>query len=642
MNMIDNHLYSAAARPYQSKMHTTKVGAFPEAPLSEIDTHLKHERRFSAYLKRALKIISPDLKEVSFAIALFDPDGYLLKVYGNESVVDFLEKSGIIKYTVWGMEDLGPNAVTVGLATKQALFSVGEENHHLLLKSCAIYFAPAFLNEYTPPFSLKDYGGIAIIVPAANHKTDYLTLATSLSHDIILNMHFVQTAHYLFEQTGRSVLVCDLKMSDGCIAITYCSPSLFQLFNIPYQDVEFQPLTDFFDPLPANEEFWEIVKDLTRATTDRELPLSIRGIIHHCILSSIPYCQPTLNTEGNNLFITTRQQVVSDVTKKLGTNTVLGFRDIIGSSPSLMSAKSMAQQIANLKSNVMILGESGAGKDVFAQAIHNSSIRSSKPFIVVNCAALPRELIASELFGYDGGAFTGAKKQGNIGKFELANEGTLFLDEIGDLPLDIQATLLRAVEQKQFMRIGSNKVINVDIRIISATNANIADMIANRQFREDLFYRLSTMQIDLPPLRDRENDIILLAEHFIKIICQRIERSSPMYLSDEAKELLLTMPWKGNARELQNLIERVVQLYSESLILPTHILACSSSQYSHVRREKPAVQLPRQILRKNASLTQAEILAALDECNGSRTLAADYLGISRRTLYRYIDRFGIW
>ena len=196
----------------------------------------------------------------------------------------------------------------------------------------------------------------------------------------------------------------------------------------------------------------------------------------------------------------------------------------------------MAKAVAKSESNVLILGESGVGKDIFAQAIHNASDRRDKPFLALNCAALPRDLIASELFGYEGGAFTGAKKNGNIGKFQLADTGTIFLDEIGDMPLDLQATLLRVIEQKKFMRVGSSSITNVDVRIIAATNANIQKLIDQKKFRADLYYRLSTLQFTIPPLRERGSDIILLAEYFIQAVSRRINKPNVMTLSNEAKD----------------------------------------------------------------------------------------------------------
>ena len=304
------------------------------------------------------------------------------------------------------------------------------------------------------------------------------------------------------------------------------------------------------------------------------------------------------------------------------------FDDIVGDSPQIISALRLARGIARSDSNTLLLGESGVGKDIFAQAIHNASARRDKPFIVLNCAAFPRDLIASELFGYEQGAFTGAKRNGNIGKFELANTGTIFLDEIGEMPLDLQATLLRVIEQKAFMRLGGSTVIHVDVKIIAATNADLIHLVEQKKFRADLYYRLSTLRLNIPPLRDRGNDVILLARHFARVVCHRIQRSVPAELAPDAEQLLLQLPLKGNVRELQNLIEGVIQLNSpageEDSVLPPPPDAPASTI---------GTAPPQQ------SLTREALEHALLINRFNRTDTARYLGVSRRTLYRWMERY---
>lgn len=299
-----------------------------------------------------------------------------------------------------------------------------------------------------------------------------------------------------------------------------------------------------------------------------------------------------------------------------------------------------AKSIAHSDSNVMITGESGVGKDVFAQAIHNASQRRDSPFIVLNCAAYPRDLLASELFGYDGGAYTGAKKTGNLGKFELADTGTIFLDEIGDMPLDLQVMLLRVIEQKNFMRIGSSIVRSVDVKIISATNADLHTMVEKRTFRPDLYFRLCTLNLQLPPLRDRGGDIILLAEHFIDAITARLQMGTRKVLSEEAKELMLRLPWHGNVRELQNVMERVVQLVPSQVITPQDLELCLDFVGTGRTAVTAASPPPARATRAGTS-PREDILRALEENRYNRTMAAAALGISRKTFYRKLEEFQI-
>ena len=263
--------------------------------------------------------------------------------------------------------------------------------------------------------------------------------------------------------------------------------------------------------------------------------------------------------------------------------------------------------------------------------------------MVVNCAALPDPLLDSELFGYDNGAYTGAKKNGNLGKFELADTGTIFLDEIGDMPLDLQVMLLRVIEQKSFMRIGSNVTRNVDVKIISATNADLKTMVEKRTFRPDLYFRLCTLSLRLPPLRERGNDIILLAEYFIDSISARLNRPERKHLSDETKELLLRLPWTGNVRELQNVMERVVQLIPSRIITPQDLSICLDFPLDNI--PLPAVSSATPVhtvsspqharsTSKKSPITRETILQALEDCHYNRTMAAAYLGVSRKTFYR--------
>ena len=246
------------------------------------------------------------------------------------------------------------------------------------------------------------------------------------------------------------------------------------------------------------------------------------------IASTDAFNQPMINAHGVVFYFTTPQKMTAELSRQVANGAIKTFHDIIGENADLKKLIQKAQRMAQTNSNIMILGESGTGKDVFAQAIHNASARRGKPFIALNCGALPRDLVESELFGYETGAFTGARKNGNIGKFELANGGTIFLDEIGEMPLELQAKLLRVTETKQLMRLGSSKNIRVDVRIIAATNANIDDMIAQKLFRADLYYRLSTMKLYLMPLRERRDDIVPLAEHFIRSISRRIDKPNIM------------------------------------------------------------------------------------------------------------------
>jgi transcriptional regulator with PAS, ATPase and Fis domain len=599
-------------------------------------THL----RLYSYLTRNMVTILGPVENSSAVFALFDQDGLLLEYYGNEKAKSDLRADGIKERDLWNMENTGPNAVTLGLAEGRAQVSIGEENKLRPLKNYALYFSPIMLKIATPPHTVINYGGLALIVPAARQNPDYLITVSALTHDLIMTLHFNQTANMLYERSGRGVFSIDTRLQDGKETIVYCSEIIFDFFGIPPFDVDFCPADTLIDPLPKNPEFWALLKEPKRMT-DYAIPLSGQGKKISCIISTDIFDQPLINARGLIFYITTSQHISASVSKRMGNNAVFVFDNIIGQSPVIKSAIQRGKLLAQTDSNIMLLGESGVGKDIFAQAIHNTSGRREKPFIAVNCGAFPRDLIASELFGYAGGAFTGANRQGNIGKFELANGGTIFLDEIGELPLDLQVNLLRIVEQKQLMRIGGNDLINIDVKIISATNADIPLMIEQKRFRADLYYRLSTVRLNIPPLRSRGEDIILLAEYFIRTISERTGCAEIKTLSPASKKLLMELPFQGNVRELQNLIESIVQLYGEPVIETDHIM--ENLSVIHVENTENAQYKPAGFLpaKKHELLNREKIREALEKCGGNRSEAARYLGIARKTLYRNMERLGM-
>lgn len=295
-----------------------------------------------------------------------------------------------------------------------------------------------------------------------------------------------------------------------------------------------------------------------------------------------------------------------------------------------------AHRISGIDSTVLILGETGAGKDVLANYIHRNSLRAAEPLIPVNCSAIPRELMESEFFGYEKGAFTGARATGKQGFFELADKGTLFLDEVGELPLDIQAKLLRVLEDGQFMRVGGTQMVRTDVRIIAATNRNLKQMVAEHKFREDLFYRLNVITLTIPPLRKRTEDIIPLAESFLAQYNRKYGVNRE--LNDAMREQLKNYEWPGNVRELRNIIERFVIIERLDLLerSPAATVADPASQILTMSAEEI---LP---LRQACSLFERRYIEkVLTEQGGSVVRAAEALGVHRSVLYRHMKELGI-
>jgi transcriptional regulator with PAS, ATPase and Fis domain len=262
------------------------------------------------------------------------------------------------------------------------------------------------------------------------------------------------------------------------------------------------------------------------------------------------------------------RQLKSEITKRNKSDDA--FRRIYGHSKKLNDTISLAQRVANTNVAVLIRGESGTGKELFAEAIHSESSRKGKPFVIINCGAIPAALFESELFGYQPGAFTGADRKGRPGKFELAHQGTIFLDEIGELPLDLQVKLLRVLQSKRFYKVGGDDPIEVDVRVISATHRDLEKMIAEGLFREDLYYRINVVSLEIPPLRQRKEDIPELIYLFIREFCLQQNRDL-VQIAPEVMTVLLNYPWPGNIRELRNVVERMVILAEDNMILLDHL-----------------------------------------------------------------------
>ncbi|WEG14867.1 sigma 54-interacting transcriptional regulator [Pullulanibacillus sp. KACC 23026] len=325
------------------------------------------------------------------------------------------------------------------------------------------------------------------------------------------------------------------------------------------------------------------------------------------------------------------------------------FETIIHESEEMTYCKSIARRAARTEATVLITGESGTGKEMFAQAIHNISSHSKGEFVAVNCAAIPENLLESELFGYEEGAFTGAKRGGHKGRFELANGGTLFLDEIGDMPLIMQAKILRVLQEKEFQPVGSNRRVPFTGRVIAATHVNLEASIKNGEFREDLYYRLNVIHLRIPPLRERRQDIPALLSHFLQLFCTRY-RSLPKTFSLRAVEVLMTYDWPGNTREVMNLVEQLVTLVVGPEIqmsdLPERFLTHSSFDYKESIENKGLENINSpinidQLKESQKAFEKNEIMRMLEVCNGNKSEAARRLGIHRTTLYQKLKRLGI-
>lgn len=344
--------------------------------------------------------------------------------------------------------------------------------------------------------------------------------------------------------------------------IDTCNSKFRKLFNIDYdpRNMDISKVLDFF----SNDVFDSLKKSNKHSSTFYSESANVRGIYN---INKIYYKK---DLKGFVIDFVDRKDAIRNY-NKMNTDYRMTVDDIIGESESIIRVKKNALKAAESSSTILITGESGTGKEMFARAIHFHSSRGDRPFITINCAAIPEELLESELFGYEEGAFTGAKKGGKLGMFERANKGTIFLDEIGDMSIHLQAKLLRVLQEKEIQKVGGKSGVKVDVRIISATNKNLPELVENGMFREDLYYRLNVLPIELPSLKERKGDIPLLVDYMVKVYSKKLDKNISG-VSEEVLNMLEEYNWPGNIRELQNVIEFCMNMTSGNIINDINIL----------------------------------------------------------------------
>lgn len=461
----------------------------------------------------------------------------------------------------------------------------------------------------------KVVGALAIL----QDKSDLTHIAQELTD----TQHHVEALENIFESAKQGIIVVD---KNGII--TKINQSYEEIFGVSREELIGLAAVDVIEDTRLHiilktgvAELGTIQKHKGRQIIVNRLPIfkngEIIGAIGEALFKNIHEINTLLERLRNLETQVSRYELALKGTRTPEHT----FDDIIGRSRAIVYAKNLAAKAALTDSNVLILGESGTGKELFAQAIHNVSDRREKPFIAINCAAIPTELLEAELFGYEEGAFTGAKKGGKKGKFELANQGTIFLDEIGDMPLAMQAKMLRALQDRQIEHVGGAEPLATDIRIIAATNKPLQQMVREHTFREDLYYRLNVISIAVPPLRDRRDDIGELAHHLLYKLCKKSQMPLKQF-SPETIGILRGYAWPGNVRELINLLEHLIATVGCQVISPRHL---------------PAMHHPR----KESENECAKIVETLSCAKGNKALAAKLLGIHRSTLYEKLKKYGL-
>lgn len=556
-----------------------------------------------------------------FVVALSDADLCVLKIIGDEEAMDFATKANLREGALWAEELVGTNAGSLAVALNQPMNVYGYEHFCLFSQVAACSCAPIIDQG-------KISGCMGMIAPYNRLSNHTLGMVVASTKHIKYRMAAERVKNY------HSVLMNSIQ--EGLFAIdangdiTYMNENCARFFKLSSDSVLGRNIYDLLGGDEKNHYFIQKIMS-GRRTIDENFTISYNNEIFHFNITCNPLRPPS--ADGAVVLIRESHRIKRLVRNFIGGQAKITFGDIVGQNPQFLLSLRTAGAAASSDSNILLLGESGTGKDIFAQAMHNASPRRNNPYLAINCAALPRELIASELFGYEDGAFTGARKGGNMGKFELADQGTIFLDEIGDMPLDLQASLLRVLEEKTVMRLGGGKQIPINVRIIAATNQNLELMMEENRFRRDLYYRLGVIRINIPALRNRRDDILLLAKYFTKKICDRLNRPF-MNLAQEVEEAFKDYEWPGNIRELQNLLEGAIQLSSGQVITMDMIGAILTPK-SAPTTISPAADSTVQDLEKQM------ILDYLEKYKYNKSKVAAALGMSRRTLYRRLAEFDI-
>ncbi len=557
-----------------------------------------------------------------FIVALFDAEGYLLMLVGDNDVIKRVKKGNFVEGACWSEEVAGTNVVGTAIKLNKPLQIYAAEHYCINSHKWTGSGAPIHDSRgnligvivMTGPYQKANPHTLGMVTAAAYAIENEIRLRKALAESRIADD---------FQRTVISSIPEIIITIDNNGFVSMVNNNVRKAFG--RQADRFLGKNIVYLLSKDNKNLLNLINNSTSLTDVGVRILSANGYGDYTLS-----CYPILSMDniiGKVIILNEIKRARTLVANIIGAKAKFNFEDIIGRNPQLLEIIRQAKIASQIMSNVLLLGESGTGKDILAQAIHNSSSRREGPYIAINCSTIPRDLITSELFGYSEGAFTGSKKGGNIGKFELADGGTIFLDEIGETPLELQTVLLRVIEDKSLIRVGGTKINTVDVRIIAATNKNLKEEVRAGKFREDLYYRLNVFTIHLVPLRERKDDIPLLVDYIVRNIGRTMGKAIEK-IEKEVLNKFMNYHWPGNVRELQNVLERMINITQKDVLtvdlLPPEIV--ENPSVVHVDFDS-VIKIERELFMKmiNSKLPKKQI--------------AKKLGISRSTLYRKLDEF---
>jgi transcriptional regulator with PAS, ATPase and Fis domain len=613
---------------------------------SELDNKLKEYKLLLSIILPYIENIYSFVKDSGFAVSLTNREGYVLKIIGDESIIKSSNEYSSFREGANRREDLfGTNAIGTCMEIDKPLQICGAEHYVKVLNIYTCSAAPIH-DEFGKIIGCINLTGhkenvhshsLGMVVAAVDGIEKQIKINNAYSKIHIMNnqletiLNSINTALIVVSNDGKIINANKSALKTFKLGVDCIDKHINNVLYYNTQNID--------------------LENLNRNYLDTEIDIQSKK---YSITTAI-YNNKFDQSVGSVISFKEMKLIHKMVNKYSGFSATYTINDIIGQSSEISYVKNMCLKASKSTSNVLILGESGTGKELVAQSIHNESSRRNEPFIAINCGALPKGLIESELFGYEGGSFTGASKEGKPGKFELADGGTIFLDEIGDMPLDTQVSLLRVLQEKKIDRIGGNKPKPINIRVIAATNKNLYESIKNNSFREDLFYRLNVFTISVPPLRDRIDDIRTLSNHFINYYSIALNKNV-INIDDSALKALQNYKWPGNIRELENVLERSINIVeSESISfndLPLYVQNSCFGEDNYCNQTSrgeifntalSSINYDSNIIlsKKKFELEKEEIIRTLKNSSGNIEISAHLLGISRRTLYRKIKKYDI-
>lgn len=604
----------------------------------EFEKVFEENSQLISFSKPFMEDLYSFVKGSGFAVILADANACILEVIGDKEILEDPDgRDSLKKGCVWEEEHVGNTAISTCIFEEKPVQISGKEHYCKVFKNWTCSAAPIREDgKILGVLAVKGYDWnshphtLGMVVAAAKAIENRIVIEKAKA-EIILKTKY-QSA--IVEYIPDGFLTIDNKG-----ILTYINQTGADILGIDREKSIGKPVSELVD-------FEPVILDVIRTGkgyVDKEFIMTNNknGMKYHFIKTATPIRDDEGNIIGaiDNFKKITR--VHKMMRKLVGNYAKFTFDDIVGSSEKMRECIRLAKIAARSSSNVLIYGESGTGKELLVQSIHNASNRKNESLVSINCAAIPSELIESELFGYEGGAFTGALKNGQIGKFELANGGTIFLDEIGDMPLHMQAKLLRVLQENQLVRVGGKDVIDIDVRIISATNKDLLKECKKGNFREDLYYRLNVLYIVVPPLRERKEDIEELVYHFINKINIKIGRNIKG-VSPEVIDCFMKYDWPGNVRELENTVERAMNICSGEIIQLSDIANFYEMNIANKNNKIEEIKDSSNI--RIISLEEVEkeaIKNALIVTKGNISQAASALKITRNTLYNKMKKYGL-